>query len=231
MSGAPFNPMRKTPPPPAYIDAVGLEPEAYISVEPADGMLFLVHRECLRVSPFIRRAFEKRVNVSNADIEIRFFAPKEEADEEELEVQSQQSDPLSPVEEAEPEPEPEPEPEGEGEGEGPPDEEGEAEEEKKEELGLDGQPKVEQETIFPLDPLYAIPKPVYPPEVYTESLQNDKTVLVRFPKLKSPTLEVLVAYLYYKNRYEGKPLEARQDFTVPLQMALEMMKLAALLEC
>lgn len=240
MSGLPFNPMRKTPPPPPYIDTVGLNPEDYISVEPGDGPLFLVSRDCLRVSPFIRRAFDKRVNISRPEIEILFFSPDEEVDEEELEVHSQQSDPLSPIEgldEQEVDPPQEQEVEEEevvmaaddvGSAAAAAEPELEAAEEPKED---EGPPKKKQETIFPEDPLYAIPKIPRPVEILTETLRNDDTILIRFPQLKSATLEVVVAYLYYKNRYEGRPNEPRENFSVPLNSALEIMKLAALLEC
>lgn len=219
--------MRKTPPPPPYLDTVGLNPEEYISVEPGDGPLFLVSRDCLRVSPFIRRAFEKRVDVVLPDIEITFVTPQEEVEEEELEVQSQQSDPLSPIDEPENVERQETE-----EAMGGTDQ---AKQEEEPEKPVDevnaGPPKKKQETIFPEDPLYAIAKVIYPPEVLIENLQNDKTILVRFPRLKSPVLEIIIGYLYYKNRYEGKPHEPREDFTVPLQHTLEIMKLAAVLEC
>lgn len=247
MSGVPFNPMRKTPPPPPYIDTVGLNPEDYISVEPGDGPLFLVSRDCLRVSPFIRRAFDKRVNITLPEIEILFFSPDEEMDEEELEVRSQQSDPLSPIdgldmEQGDPSQEQAEAAEAEAEaaaisvaagveGAAAPlaqEPEPAAAEEQKEE---DGPPKKKQETIFPEDPLYAIPKIPRPVEILTETLRNDDTILIRFPQLKSATLEVVVAYLYYKNRYEGRPNEPRENFSVPLNSALEIMKLAALLEC
>lgn len=230
MSGVPFNPMRKTPPPPPYLDTVGLNPEEYISVEPGDGPLFLVNRECLRMSPFIRRAFEKRVNVSLPEIEITFIAPSEEVEEEELEVQSQESEPLSPMDVQEGE-EREEEPAA---TEGEQGEQGKTEQQEEADEAAatgTGEKKKKQETIFPEDPLYAIPKIQRPPEVYTETLLNDKTVLIRFPQHKSAVLEIVISYLYYKHRYEGRPHEPRDGFSVPSAFSLEIMKLAAVLEC
>lgn len=223
MSSAPFNPMRKTPPPPPYIDTVELNPEDYVSVCPSDGSLSLVHRECLRMSPFIRRAFEKRVNISLPDVEISFIQGMGDDDDDELEVHSHESLPPTTIENGEKE---------ESAIENMPIVETQPNDEKKDEEAETGAPaKKKQETIFPEDPLYAIPKVPKPVEVYKETLRNDPSVLIQFPNLKSSTLDVVIAYLYYKNRYEGQPQEPREDFSVPAADALTIMKLAALLEC
>lgn len=237
MSGAPFNPMRKTPPPPPYIDTVSIQPESYISVEPCDGPLFLVSHECLCVSPFLRRAFEKRVDIVHSDIEITFSTPH--TDEEDTVMNSSEAAAPGNTE---------------GEGEAGPSSEEKGEAVASEEAVLaptehgaaDGADekastdkeegevsvrKKKQETIFPEDPLYAIPKIPRPVEVLKETLQNNKTIRVRFPKLNSAMLEVVIGYMYYKTRYERKPGESREDFNVPIGMALTIIKLAALLEC
>ncbi|EPY24214.1 transcription elongation factor B, polypeptide 1 [Strigomonas culicis] len=74
-STVPFNPMRKTPPPPPHIDTVGVNPLDYISVCSKEGHECIVHRNCLRESPLIRRTFEKGVDVSNDFIDILFSFP------------------------------------------------------------------------------------------------------------------------------------------------------------
>lgn len=270
MSGIAFNPMRKTPPPPPYIDTVSFNPEEYISVEPNDGPLFLVSRECLRVSPFIRRAFDKRANIFLEDIEIIFYNRDNDSDEEEdvdegdeedteedqmemhsgsnkLEIFTENSvqkaknrrqshflyeDSTKPQESSHFTSQPS----------GTLGEDSvrmaiedrllstaEVDAYRPGEIAGSGRKK--QETIFPEDPLYAIPKVPRPFEVLKEALQNNKMVIIRFPKLKSAMLEVVVAYLYFKYRYDGRATEPRDPFSVPLPFALDIVKLASLLEC
>lgn len=269
MSGVAFNPMRKTPPPPPYVDTVSLNPEDYISVEPNDGPLFLVSRDCLRVSPFIRRAFDKRANIFLDDIEIIFYSNDNESDEEdddddeeedneeeEAEIHAISNNPEAFAENSNQKPKTrrpshfvnedsvkhhegshftsqhsgiagEESIRSAGEDRAPSTVENEVY--KAGEQAGSGRKK--QETIFPEDPLYAIPKIPRPVEVLTETLQNNKMVVVRFPKLKSVMLEVIIGYLYYKHRYDGRATEPQDPFSVPLPFALDIMKLASLLEC
>ncbi|RNF01167.1 transcription elongation factor B, polypeptide 1 [Trypanosoma rangeli] len=56
-SGAAFNPMRRTPPPPPYIDTFELNPKDYIGMTSAEGHRFVVHQNCACVSPLIRKCF------------------------------------------------------------------------------------------------------------------------------------------------------------------------------
>ncbi|KAF8302694.1 hypothetical protein TcYC6_0044790 [Trypanosoma cruzi] len=62
-SGAAFNPMRRTPPPPPHIDTFQLIPDDYIKMTSADGHNFLVHYNCARASPLIRKCFADRVDL------------------------------------------------------------------------------------------------------------------------------------------------------------------------
>ncbi|KEG12490.1 transcription elongation factor B, polypeptide 1 [Trypanosoma grayi] len=61
-SGMPFNPMRRTPPPPPYIDTFNLVPGDYISMVSAEGHKFLLHRDCACVSPLLRKCFADRID-------------------------------------------------------------------------------------------------------------------------------------------------------------------------
>lgn len=67
--------------------------------------------------------------------------------------------------------------------------------------------------------------------VIKDVLQNDTTVKVTFPLLKPATVETIIAYLIYKHRYEGYVLSKRPPFDIPVASALEIMKMAAVLEC
>lgn len=269
MSGVAFNPMRKTPPPPPYIDTVGINPEEYISVEPSDGTLFLVSRECLRVSPFIRRAFEKKMDIFLDDIEIVFFNADGDSEEEEEEGGNEEEVEDNDGGEMDSTSSPElltgnshqkiktrqggrsiNEESSKNNGssrasrrqskftgdnsfntslEGRHPSTAENDVLKTGEQAGSGRKK--QQTIFPEDPLYAIPKIPKPVEVLTETLQNNKTVVVRFPTLQSATLEVVIAYLYFKCRFDGRQRGQQDQFSVPLPLALDIMKLASLLEC
>lgn len=268
MSGVAFNPMRKSPLPPPYIDTVGINPEEYISVEPNDGTLFLVSRECLRVSPFIRRAFEKRVDIFLDDIEILFYNADDDSEEEEEEGENEEQeygnggelDSASSPELLAGNSHPNAKMRQRGRsfndessknngssrlsrrqskftgddsfGSSPEGRHHSTAENDGLKAGEQaGSGRKKQQTIFPEDPLYAIPKIPKPVEVLTETLQNNKMIVVRFPTLQSATLEVVIAYLYFKFRFDGRQRGQQDQFSVPLPLALDIMKLASLLEC
>ncbi|ORC88658.1 transcription elongation factor B, polypeptide 1 [Trypanosoma theileri] len=61
-SGAAFNPMRRTPPPPPYMDTFNLDPTEYIRVLSAEGHTFVVHRDCACSSPLLRKCLANRLD-------------------------------------------------------------------------------------------------------------------------------------------------------------------------
>ncbi|CCD12215.1 hypothetical protein, unlikely [Trypanosoma congolense IL3000] len=134
LRGAPFNPMRQTPPPPPCIDTFTLVPSDYLSMYSADGHRFVLHRDCACTSPLIRKALTNMVDPEVHDIGFEWANGKGE-----------------------------------------------------------------------------------PPVIY-------------FHKASATLLDVIVRYLYYKHRYEGD-MESRPPFDVPPSIALELMKIADVLQC
>ncbi|EAN79709.1 uncharacterized protein TEOVI_000242600 [Trypanosoma equiperdum] len=61
-ANVPFNPMRRTPPPPPCIDTFTLVPSDYMSMLSADGHKFVLHRDCACASPLIRKALTNLVD-------------------------------------------------------------------------------------------------------------------------------------------------------------------------
>lgn len=60
---------------------------------------------------------------------------------------------------------------------------------------------------------------------------SDETkVVIRFPYTSAALLEKTVQYFYYKHRYEGDA-ENRPTFHVAHDMALDLIKVATLLQC
>ncbi|CAD2219043.1 transcription elongation factor B, polypeptide 1 [Angomonas deanei] len=76
-SGLPFNPMRKTPPPPPHMDTVGVNASEYVSVYSSELYEFIVHLECLRQSPLLRRVLEKGSDIHLTEMTVEFVGSDE----------------------------------------------------------------------------------------------------------------------------------------------------------
>ncbi|KAH9599721.1 hypothetical protein LSM04_002521 [Trypanosoma melophagium] len=61
-SGAAFNPMRRTPPPPPHMDTFNLDPAEYIRVLSAEGHTFVVNRDCACASPLLRKSLANHLD-------------------------------------------------------------------------------------------------------------------------------------------------------------------------
>lgn len=226
MSGVPFNPMRKAPPKPPPVDTSDFDPKEYITVESMDGHLFLVHCECLRMSPFLRRALAKRTGVSLEDVVVQFMdeasesvpyegvkggvSAKNSSNSETFSMQPNPADRNNivsvfrscmsnghPTDDAYAR-----------------DSEG----------GQRTHASVTEEVCTNVRLREEVQLPGH-------ELQNDLTVRITFPKLSAATVSVVIAYLYYKQRYEGDMCGSRPAFNVPTASAIEIMKVASTLEC
>ncbi len=59
---------------------------------------------------------------------------------------------------------------------------------------------------------------------------DETKIIIRFPFTSAALLEKTVQYFYFKHRYEGDP-ENRPTFVVAHDMALDLIKVATLLQC
>lgn len=218
-----------------------------------DGQEFFVHRECLRESPFLRRAFAKAQSIVEEDLIVTFsqgsltdegdsdladdpaedgdygFRDKENSEESRDVTFVGQLDASTAPADLSSEP-------------------GKAEVHSPSSLpaaavdraasagtastgfgaGTAASREAAEETPFSS---IAPRKTSAPPLVLTETLQLDPSITIGFPNTNGATLDTIIAYLYYKHRYERKPLELRLPFTVPSASAIAVMKIAHLLEC
>ncbi|AYU80181.1 hypothetical protein conserved [Leishmania donovani] len=216
MSGQPFDAMWTAPPPPSYIDTVYMNPKDYVVLATSSGEEAFVHRDCLMESPVLRLAFRKRVPLFTENVLVAFFK------EDEPSCTGASSPSINAVDGALASGQPiaaavDPAA-GDGgggskenEGDGVPQGAGAA----PVETGI--------ENAMAPDPQY--------PATLKETLRTDNSVRVLFPRLKGDQLNVLVSYLYFKHRYNRRVSEERPAFEVPTTAALEVMRVAAALEC
>lgn len=66
--------------------------------------------------------------------------------------------------------------------------------------------------------------------VMDEYQQEGAMTVVRFPYTSAQLLEKTVQYFYFKHRYESDP-ENRPQFHVPFEIAVDLIKVATLLQC
>lgn len=66
--------------------------------------------------------------------------------------------------------------------------------------------------------------------VLEENTVPEEMPIIRLPYTSAALLEKTVQYFYFKHRYESDP-ENRPTFHVPHEMAIELIKVATMLQC
>lgn len=200
--------MWRPPPPPSYIDTFDLNARDYVVVQSRDGYEMLVHRDCLKESPLLRTSLRKRASVRQDDVvlTIRSSDPS---------TSPTVSRPVSAAAASRQ-----------------PGDSGEVEA-----SSQSGSTQVAEEcqtpskTTEPAEPAVLPKEEEEYPVTLVESLNTDLTVHLFFPHLNALAVETIIAYLYYKHRYNGKPQEARPNFDIPLSCTVDVLRVAQLLEC
>lgn len=185
------------------MDTVDFDPQQYVRVVSRDGQSLYVNRECLNVSPFFRRIIAKRANIQNEDVIIT-FGVEDDVESAPTEDSNRMWAGASSTPLA-------------------------TDSSGIDEVGNQPQKDVSHRSTD----LHPVTQPTntYPPIVTIEKFMHDASICITFPKMNAATLDTVIAYLYYKQRYEGHVSSPIPEMEVPVGSAIEIMKLAAVLEC
>lgn len=241
MSGLPFNPMRKSPPPPPHIDTVSFNASEYIIVRSSDGQEFFVHRDCLDESPFLRRTFAMGQDIEEDSIIVSFSASEPGSRDDSASAvtdalfdrrfsadMSAANDEGPTADEATTGSPTQPTGDGNtlrGRHAG-----ARSASLPFEAAGIQTEGTAESAADAPAVNLF-LRKSNAPPLVLKETLHVNPIITVRFPATNAANVETVIAYLHYKHRYERKVEEPRPPFELPVGAAIAVMKMAQLLEC